>query len=104
MTNGFAFHIRPGRISSFQVQVVYFLSDCMNAGWEGKRGGKKTAEAKTRGAGKRNFNGTEFKHRKSGGRHPAGSNYLVNAPLSASFACAISQQCAVISGRVRRGE
>lgn len=25
-----------GHISSFQVQVVYFLSHCMNAGWEGK--------------------------------------------------------------------
>lgn len=90
-----------GHISSFQVQVVYFISYCMNAGWEEK--GKK-AEAKTRRAGKRNFNGTEFKHRKSSRRHPAWSNYLLNAVLSASFESAISQQCTVISGPVRCGE
>lgn len=90
-----------GHILTFQVQVVYFLSDCMNAGWEGK---EKKAEAKTGRAGKRNFNGTEFKHRKSSRRHPACSNYFVNAALSASFESAISQQCTVISGRVWCGE
>lgn len=35
----------PGHISFFQVQVVYFISNCVNAGWEGK--GKKNIEAKT---------------------------------------------------------
>lgn len=66
------------------------------------RGGK--AEAKTGRTAKRNFNGTEFKHRKSSRRHPACSNYSKNAALSASLESAIWQQCTVISGRVRCGE
>lgn len=41
-----------GCISSFQVQVIYFLSDCINAGWERKGGGWGKAVAKTGGVGK----------------------------------------------------
>lgn len=37
-----------GHILSFQVQVVYFLSDCMNAGWEGK-GGKSWSKDRKNG-------------------------------------------------------
>lgn len=86
-----------GRISSFQVQVVYFLSSCMKAG-------KENSPKQTGRAGKWNFSGTKFKHRKSSRLHPACSNYFINAALSTSFESAISQQSTVISGRVRCGE
>lgn len=87
-----------GRISSFQVQVVYFLSNCMKAGKEN------ITEARTGRAGKRNFSGIKFKHRKRSRLHPACSNYFINAALSTSFESAISQQYTVISGRVQCGE